>query len=228
MDNLRKVAALALHEVRSLAANPSMVATIFVLLSFALLFTDFFHFFEWFSVPFLCQLAVCSIGGIGTVCILAEERERGAEQTLLLSGTSRATIAAGKVIGCIIVCELVSFICAFGITRDLGRAGETALLLLFTTIPVAFISVALGMQLSDQQRASSWGAPILFCGIITATLDALIEISPWMLPTGAAPELIDLFVFGNMASTISPVLTCGIAFIYCIIALLVLIKSVRS
>lgn len=86
MDNLRKVAALALHEVRSLAANPSMVATIFVLLSFALLFTDFFHFFEWFSVPFLCQLAVCSIGGIGTVCILAEERERGAEQTLLLSG----------------------------------------------------------------------------------------------------------------------------------------------
>ena len=124
MDNLRKVAALALHEVRSLAANPSMVATIFVLLSFALLFTDFFHFFEWFSVPFLCQLAVCSIGGIGTVCILAEERERGAEQTLLLSGTNRATIAAGKVIGCIIVCELVSFICAFGITRDLGRAGE--------------------------------------------------------------------------------------------------------
>ena len=84
------------------------------------------------------------------------------------------------------------------------------------------------MQLSDQQRASSWGAPILFCGIITATLDALIEVSPWMLPTGAAPELIDLFVFGNMASTISPVLTCGIAFIYCIIALLVLIKSVRS
>lgn len=172
MDNLRKVVALALHEVRSLAANPSMAATIFVLLFFALLFTDFFHFFEWFSVPFLCQLAVCSIGGIGTVCILAEERERGAEQTLLLSGTSRATIAAGKVIGCIIVCELVSFICAFGITRDLGRAGETALLLLFTTIPVAFISVALGMQLSDQQRASSWGAPILFCGIITATLDA--------------------------------------------------------
>ena len=163
MDNLRKVVALALHEVRSLAANPSMAATIFVLLFFAL--------FEWFSVPFLCQLAVCSIGGIGTVCILAEERERGTEQTLLLSGTSRATIAAGKVIGCIIVCELVSFICAFGITRDLGRAGETALLLLFTTIPVAFISVALGMQLSDQQRASSWGAPILFCGSITATLD---------------------------------------------------------
>ena len=66
MDNLRKVVALALHEVRSLAANPSMAATIFVLLFFALLFTDFFHFFEWFSVPFLCQLAVCSIGGIGT------------------------------------------------------------------------------------------------------------------------------------------------------------------
>lgn len=32
MDNLRKVVALALHEVRSLAANPSMAATIFVLL----------------------------------------------------------------------------------------------------------------------------------------------------------------------------------------------------
>lgn len=46
MDNLRKVVALALHEVRSLAANPSMAATIFVLLFFALLFTDFFHFFE--------------------------------------------------------------------------------------------------------------------------------------------------------------------------------------
>ena len=42
MDNLRKVVALALHEVRSLAANPSMAATIFVLLFFALLFTDFF------------------------------------------------------------------------------------------------------------------------------------------------------------------------------------------
>ena len=111
MDNLHKVAALALHEVRSLAANPSMAATIFVLLSFALLFTDFFHFFEWFSVPFLCQLAVCSIGGIGTVCILAEERERGAEQTLLLSGTSRATIAAGKVIGCHDICKCITTIC---------------------------------------------------------------------------------------------------------------------
>ena len=226
--SLHAVFAIAFHEIRTLAANPSMAATALVLIFFALLFTDFFHFFEWFSAPFLCQLAICSIGGIGTVCVLAEERERGAEQTILLTGTSRASIAFGKALACIVVSEFVALVCAFGVLRDIALACETALLLLFTTLPVAFVSVTLGMRLNDQQRASSWGTPILFSGVITAAMETVLNVSPWMLPTGAAPELIDLFVFGNMAPTISPVITCVAGIAYCLIALGLLIQSLRK
>ena len=216
---IRVVFAIASHEIRTLAANPSMAATALVLIFFALLFTDFFYFFEWFSAPFLCQLAVCSIGGIGTVCVLAEERERGAERTMLLAGASRASI---------VVSEFVALVCAFGVLRDFAIACETALFLLFTTLPVAFVSVALGMRLNDQPRASSWGTPILFIGVITAAMKTILDISPWALPTGAAPELIDRFVFGNMAPTVSPTITCVVGIVYCLLALGVLIQSVRK
>lgn len=226
--SVRATLAIALHEIRTLAANPSIAATVFVLIFFTLLFTDFFRFFEWFSAPFLCQMAICSIGGIGTVCVLAEERERGAERTMQLAGASHATIAFGKTLACIVVSELVALVCAFGVLRDVALACETALLLLFTTLPVAFVSVALGMRLNDQQRASSWGTPILFIGVITAAMKALLEISPWMLPTGAAPELIDWLIFGNMAPTVSPVITCVVGVTYGLIALGVLIQSVRK
>lgn len=225
---IRTVFAIAFHEIRTLAANPSMAATALVLIFFALLFTDFFHFFEWFSAPFLCQLAVCSIGGIGTVCVLAEERERGAEQTMLLTGASHASIAFGKTLACIVVSEFVALVCAFGVLHNVALACEIALFLLFTILPVAFVSVALGMRLNDQQRASSWGAPILFIGVITAALKTVLAISPWALPTGAAPELIDRFVFGNMAPTVSPTITCVVGIVYCLLALGVLIQSVRK
>ena len=173
---IRAALAIAFHEIRTLAANPSMAATALVLIFFALLFTDFFHFFEWFSAPFLCQLAVCSIGGIGTVCVLAEERERGAEQTMLLTGASHASIAFGKTLACIVVSEFVALVCAFGVLRDIALACEIALFLLFTILPVAFVSVALGMRLNDQQRASSWGTPILFIGVITAAMKTILDI----------------------------------------------------
>lgn len=225
---IRAALAIAFHEIRTLAANPSMAATALVLIFFALLFTDFFHFFEWFSAPFLCQLAVCSIGGIGTVCVLAEERERGAEQTMLLTGASHASIAFGKTLACIVVSEFVALVCAFGVLHNVALACETALFLLFTTLPVAFVSVALGMRLNDQQRASSWGTPILFSGVITAAMETVLKISPWALPTGAAPELIDRFVFGNMAPTVSPTITCVVGVVYCLLALGVLIQSVRK
>lgn len=225
---IRAVFAIAFHEIRTLAANPSMAATAFVLIFFALLFTDFFHLFEWFSAPFLCQLAICSIGGVGTVCVLAEERERGAERTMLLAGASRTSIAFGKTLACIVVSEFVALVCAFGVLRDVALACETALFILFTTLPVAFVSVALGMRLNDQQHASSWGTPILFIGVITAAMKTVLDISPWALPTGAAPELIDRFVFGNMAPTVSPTITCVIGIIYCLLALGVLIQSVRK
>ena len=225
---IRAALAIAFHEIRTLAANPSMAATALVLIFFALLFTDFFHFFEWFSAPFLCQLAVCSIGGIGTVCVLAEERERGAEQTMLLTGASHASIAFGKTLACIVVSEFVALVCAFGVLHNVALACETALFLLFTTLPVAFVSVALGMRLNDQQRASSWGTPILFSGVITAAMETVLKISPWALPTGAAPELIDRFVFGNMAPTVSPTITCVAGIVYCLLALGVLIQSVRK
>lgn len=225
---IRAALAIAFHEIRTLAANPSMAATALVLIFFALLFTDFFHFFEWFSAPFLCQLAVCSIGGIGTVCVLAEERERGAEQTMLLTGASHASIAFGKTLACIVVSEFVALVCAFGVLHNVALACETALFLLFTTLPVAFVSVALGMRLNDQQRASSWGTPILFSGVITAAMETVLKISPWALPTGAAPELIDRFVFGNMAPTVSPTITCVVGIVYCLLALGVLIQSVRK
>ena len=225
---IRVVFAIASHEIRTLAANPSMAATALVLIFFALLFTDFFYFFEWFSAPFLCQLAVCSIGGIGTVCVLAEERERGAERTMLLARASRASIAFGKTLACIVVSEFVALVCAFGVLRDFAIACETALFLLFTTLPVAFVSVALGMRLNDQQRASSWGTPILFIGVITAAMKTILDISPWALPTGAAPELIDRFVFGNMAPTVSPTITCVVGIVYCLLSLGVLIQSVRK
>lgn len=225
---IRAMFAIASHEIRTLAANPSMAATAFVLIFFALLFTDFFHFFEWFSAPFLCQLAVCSIGGIGTVCVLAEERERGAERTILLAGASRTSIAVGKTLACIVVSEFVALVCAFGVLRDIALACETALFFLFTTLPVAFVSVALGMRLNDQPRASSWGTPILFIGVIAAAMKTVLDISPWALPTGAAPELIDRFVFGNMAPTVSPTITCVIGAVYCLLALGVLIQSVRK
>ncbi len=225
---IRAALAIAFHEIRTLAANPSMAATALVLIFFALLFTDFFHFFEWFSAPFLCQLAACSIGGIGTVCVLAEERERGAEQTMLLTGASHASIAFGKTLACIVVSEFVALVCAFGVLHNVALACETALFLLFTTLPVAFVSVALGMRLNDQQRASSWGTPILFSGVITAAMETVLKISPWALPTGAAPELIDRFVFGNMAPTVSPTITCVVGIVYCLLALGVLIQSVRK
>ena len=225
---IRTVFAIAFHEIRTLAANPSMAATALVLIFFALLFTDLFHFFEWFSAPFLCQLAVCSIGGIGTVCVLAEERERGAEQTMLLAGASRASITFGKTLACIALSEFVALVCAFGVLRDIALACEIALFLLFTILPVAFVSVALGMRLNDQQRASSWGTPILFSGVITAAMETVLKISPWALPTGAAPELIDRFVFGNMAPTVSPTITCVVGVVYCLLALGVLIQSVRK
>lgn len=225
---IRVVFAIASHEIRTLAANPSMAATALVLIFFALLFTDFFYFFEWFSAPFLCQLAVCSIGGIGTVCVLAEERERGTERTMLLAGASRAGIAFGKTLACIVVSEFVALVCAFGVLRDFAIACETALFLLFTTLPVAFVSVALGMRLNDQPRASSWGTPILFIGVITAAMKTILDISPWALPTGAAPELIDRFIFGNMAPTVSPTITCVVGIVYCLLALGVLIQSVRK
>ncbi len=225
---IRAVFAIAFHEIRTLAANPSMAATAFVLIFFALLFTDFFHFFEWFSAPFLCQLAVCSIGGIGTVCVLAEERERGAERAILVAGASRTSIAVGKTLACIVVSEFVALVCAFGVLRDIALACETALFILFTTLPVAFVSVALGMRLNDQPRASSWGTPILFIGVIAAAMKTVLDISPWALPTGAAPELIDRFVFGNMAPTVSPTITCVIGAVYCLLALGVLIQSVRK
>ena len=225
---IRTVFAIAFHEIRTLAANPSMAATALVLIFFALLFTDLFHFFEWFSAPFLCQLAVCSIGGIGTVCVLAEERERGAEQTMLLEGASHASITFGKTLACIALSEFVALVCAFGVLRDIALACEISLFLLFTILPVAFVSVALGMRLNDQQRASSWGAPILFIGVITAALKTVLAISPWALPTGAAPELIDRLVFGNMAPTVSPTITCVVGIVYCLLALGVLIQSVRK
>lgn len=177
---------------------------------------------------FLCQLAVCSIGGIGTVCVLAEERERGAERTILLAGASRTSIAVGKTLACIVVSEFVALVCAFGVLRDIALACETALFILFTTLPVAFVSVALGMRLNDQPRASSWGTPILFIGVIAAAMKTVLDISPWALPTGAAPELIDRFVFGNMAPTVSPTITCVIGAVYCLLALGVLIQSVRK
>ena len=59
-------------------------------------------------------------------------------------------------------------------------------------------------------------------------MKALLEISPWMLPTGAAPELIDWLIFGNMAPTVSPVITCVVGVAYGLIALGVLIQSVRK
>ncbi|GEM_PF-1006523 len=225
---LRMIGALVLHEIRSLAVNPSMIATIVVLIIFTVLFTEFFHFFEWFSAPFLCQLAVCSIGGIGTVCILAEERERGVEQTLLLSGMTRASITTGKVIGCILVCEFICIICAFVIMRTVEQTAQVAFLMLFTIIPISFVSVAIGMRLNDQQRASSWGSPLLFCGVITASMNTVAGISPWMLPTGAAPELIDVFLFGNTTPVVSPTITIVVGIAYCLLALGILIKSARS
>lgn len=173
-------------------------------------------------------MAVCSIGGIGTVCVLAEERERGAERTILLAGASRTSIAVGKTLACIVVSEFVALVCAFGVLRDIALACETALFLLFTTLPVAFVSVALGMRLNDQPHASSWGTPILFIGVIAAAMKTVLDISPWALPTGAAPELIDRFVFGNMAPTVSPTITCVIGAVYCLLALGVLIQSVRK
>ena len=173
-------------------------------------------------------MAVCSIGGIGTVCVLAEERERGAERTILLAGASRTSIAVGKTLACIVVSEFVALVCAFGVLRDIALACETALFILFTTLPVAFVSVALGMRLNDQPRASSWGTPILFIGVIAAAMKTVLDISPWALPTGAAPELIDRFVFGNMAPTVSPTITCVIGAVYCLLALGVLIQSVRK
>lgn len=173
-------------------------------------------------------MAVCSIGGIGTVCVLAEERERGAERTILLAGASRTSIAVGKTLACIVVSEFVALVCAFGVLRDIALACETALFILFTTLPVAFVSVALGMRLNDQPRASSWGTPILFIGVIAAAMKTVLDISPWALPTGAAPELIDRFVFGNMAPTVSPTITCVIGAVYCLLALGVFIQSVRK
>lgn len=173
-------------------------------------------------------MAVCSIGGIGTVCVLAEERERGAERTILLAGASRTSIAVGKTLACIVVSEFVALVCAFGVLRDIALACETALFILFTTLPVAFVSVALGMRLNDQPRASSWGTPILFIGVIAAAMKTVLDISPWALPTGAAPELIDRFVFDNMAPTVSPTITCVIGAVYCLLALGVLIQSVRK
>lgn len=147
---------------------------------------------------------------------------------MLLAGASRASMAFGKTLACIVVSEFVALVCAFGVLRDFAIACETALFLLFTTLPVAFVSVALGMRLNDQPRASSWGTPILFIGVITAAMKTILDISPWALPAGAAPELIDRFVFGNMAPTVSPTITCVVGIVYCLLALGVLIQSVRK
>lgn len=71
------------------------------------------------------------------------------------------------------------------------------------------VSVAIGLHLNDQQRASSWGSPILFIGIITVAMEVVIDISPWVLPTGAAPELIGTLIFRNITA-VSPSITAVI------------------
>lgn len=226
-SSLRFIASIALHELRSLAVNPSMAATAVFLLIFSWMFTDFFHFFESFSAPFLCQLGACSIGGIGIVCVLAEENERGSFETLSLANVSRTDITLGKTIACIVASELICFICSLIIMHSALVALEIALLLLFTTIPVSLVSVAIGLHLNDQQCASSWGSPILFIGVITAAMEVVIDVSPWVLPTGAAPELIDTLIFGN-AAAVSPSITAVIGLVYCVIAAVALVLSVRK
>ena len=161
------------------------------------------------------------------MCVLAEENERGSFETLSLANVSRTDITLGKTIACIVASELICFICSLIIMHSALVALEIALLLLFTTIPVSLVSVAIGLHLNDQQCASSWGSPILFIGVITAAMEVVIDVSPWVLPTGAAPELIDTLIFGN-AAAVSPSITAVIGLVYCVIAAVALVLSVRK
>lgn len=65
MDNLRKVVALALHEVRSLAANPSMAATIFVLLFLHYCSLTFFTSSNGFQCHFSVSLPCAVLAELG-------------------------------------------------------------------------------------------------------------------------------------------------------------------
>lgn len=205
--------------------NPSMLATLFMLLAFGGLFS-FLGFFRWFATPFLCQLAICSVGFIGTICIAAEEREQGALITLSYAGLSPLQLAIGKTVACIVLAEVASFICAYLIEANVLAAATAAVYMLANTIPVALFSVAVGLHLNDQQRASSWGAVPLILGILAPAGKMLWGVSFWFLPLGAASELIDVLQHNGTAS-IDPVITVLVAFLYAIICGIGLRLSVK-
>lgn len=205
--------------------NPSMIATLFMLLAFGGLFA-FLGFFRWFATPFLCQLAICSVGFIGTICIAAEEREQGAFVTLSYAGLSPLQLAIGKTVACIVLAEAVSFICAFLIEANVLAAATATACMLTNAVPIALFSVAVGLHLNDQQRASSWGAVPLILGILVPAAKMLWGASFWFLPFGAAPELIDVLQH-NGTAVIDPAIIVLAALFYTIICGIGLRLSVK-
>lgn len=222
---VRNIAAVTLHELRSLMVNPSMIATLFMLLAFGGLFS-FLGFFSWFATPFLCQLAICSVGFIGTICIAAEEREHGAFITLSYAGLSPLQLATGKTVACIVLAEAASFFCAYLIEANVLAAAMAAMCMLANAIPVALFSVAVGLHLNDQQRASSWGAVPLILGLLAPAGKMLWGVSFWFLPLGAASELVDVLQHNGTAA-IDPVITVLVALLYAIICGIGLHLSVK-
>lgn len=222
---IRNIVVVTLHELRSLMVNPSMLATLFMLLAFGGLFS-FLGFFRWFATPFLCQLAICSVGFIGTICTAAEEREQGVFITLSYAGLSPLQLAIGKTVACIVLAEAVSFICAYLIEVNVLAAAMVAACMATNTVPVALFSVAVGLHLNDQQRASSWGAVPLILGILAPAGKMLWGISFWFLPLGAASELVDVFQHNGTAA-IDPAITVLVALLYATICGIGLCLSIK-
>lgn len=192
---VRPALAVALHELRSFVANPSVAVTAAMVVAFSWVFAGPFGFYPSFALSFMGFAGVGSLGGIATTGILVDERSRGALGTLRRSGVPLAAVVAGKVAAGVLAADALTFACALAAGFDVPAALLAALSMLLAAVPVILASAVVGLRGSDYQNASLPATVMtLFCMGVGAARTFGLPI--WPLPTGAAEELLAVLAFG--------------------------------
>lgn len=218
---LRKVGALCSKDFADLFKNPTMLVVCLMPVALMLLYRfvmssvggdvadgaspDDLALLDRFMDSFFLSAALCmSVGMVGSMTIIygiAEEKEKHTLRTLMLANVTGGQIIAAKMIVALVAIAVVESLCfaASGVSAEYFApyvaCGVVA------AIPLALISLVLGLMSRDQMTAGLYSVPVLIVALVplfSMYSDGAAQVAR-LSPTGGMNELLSMVVMGDFS-----------------------------
>ena len=197
---LRNISALMRRDLADALHNPTMLMMAFACVAMSWLFARIAETGvrlapgegAAFLFTGMLVLAPAFVGCVGTLYVMAEERERGMHTTLVEAGVTPVQYTASKFMASLAL-TLATEVLTLAVTRT--APAPAAALLVFSVVavlPVLFMGLAGGLSATEQMSSSVLAIPITLVAVapILAFVSDGFHAVSWVLPMGPAGELL--------------------------------------